>query len=813
MSLLSFIGSLYAGEVDPSIPPALADWRDAAYTQRYFIKVNPPGEAGSVNLQREPETASIILPLRTVTLPGKPPRPEAVLLLSEDGSSHSVLLKPVGNDVEVIFRSKPQSRRFCLYTGPLNGEPKKVSPALLETVPLRVKMRGRTASPGFAFSEVSPLTIERFQKMEESGEPVVGAKVVSNINNPECPFLNVHISQFGHIQAVINPLNYAAMYEGFLRAPVDGDYKFSIDTLGAAGLVIDGVPLISAPASDARRLPFALTKSVELKEGLHRVVVYYADASPQPALTSASQSLFGVRLHWQPPFAKSMICVPPQAFVKAMPAVVTRFESDKNYAQPFIQVENLGQVRVCSHLGDAFAREWVLVVAKGVGSGETSVVKAVGLNLRESASAPGGSLAVWVPAGEEIALSIVSRDPQNVTANRNTLFPVLGKGSPDLMDLEGELVIKSSPDFVYPKEQAHIHLEAMLSPAPILILKEYLESKLLPPAPRPMGEFRVEWQLSPLESGDLMDKPAVTAATPLESARKKVRVSVSAAEVEELARAGKSNLVLRLWVGDCAVQSLRVRLHHSTSPWPVGIEAASGSLNVAAAKPVDPKDGDRMIVIVPAENESEYRKFAPLKALERRDLGRNALFIGDPLIEGIAPKAGEHELFGIGKLLAEKMPEFKWSGICIPGPHREMPVFRLLADLESFAASQPDKKIPGLVIVSLGGGDVARQTPLHTFERAIDTLIDRLRFYGAKKIVICGVVPEPWRDKQCAPYQERLSDMLRQHHIDSVDIFSSWTKEETWVRYFWNDKTGKLIAPVPNAQARENIAEMIKDRI
>ena len=57
------------------------------------------------------------------------------------------------------------------------------------------------------------------------------------------------------------------------------------------------------------------------------------------------------------------------------------------------------------------------------------------------------------------------------------------------------------------------------------------------------------------------------------------------------------------------------------------------------------------------------------------------------------------------------------------------------------------------------------------------------------------------------------ADLLRQHHIDSVDILSAWTKESDWVRYFSADGTEKVLGPVPNAQAREKIAQMIKDRL
>src|SRR4051794_10206593 len=82
--------ALAAGEADPTLPAALVDWKDPAYTQRYFLKVVAPGEAGAVNLQREPDVASVILPIRTISEGGKPAKPQAMLLLGEDGSSQSL---------------------------------------------------------------------------------------------------------------------------------------------------------------------------------------------------------------------------------------------------------------------------------------------------------------------------------------------------------------------------------------------------------------------------------------------------------------------------------------------------------------------------------------------------------------------------------------------------------------------------------------------------------------------------------------------------------------------------------------------------
>jgi len=822
IALLLLLGAALAAaaDTDPTVPASLSDWKDPAYTNRYFLKVIAPGEAGATNLQKEPDVTSVILPIRMISEGGKPAKPQAMLLMSEDGSSHSLQWRKVGSDVEIIFKSKPQQRRFCLYTGPLNGEPQRMSPTSLETTTLRVKMRGKHAPETFAYAEGNPLTLEKFQKLDESAEAAMPIRMIPNIDMPENPYINVPVDQFGHINPanILNPTNYTAVYEGFLRAPVDGEYKFSIDTMGAAHLVIDGVPVIAIGEPDPARAPFAVTKSIPLKEGVHRAVVYYADATPA-GQTSISQRYFGLRLHWQPPFSHNLMCVPPQAFPRTLPAVVTRYESDKNYPAPFVQVENMGQVRVASHRGDAKAAEKIQIFAKAVGGTDGAVLKINAPGMGEVSGAPGAPLAAWVPAGEEVKITIFSPDTNTQIGLRNITLPALEKNSQDRVDLEGELEIKSAPDFLYPDELGHIHLETMVSPAPELIFKERLESNLLPPLPRPMGEFRCDWQLGDAKAIEAFENPEQVAVTPLEGLRHKFRLQITAGEIDPDHK-GKTEMMMRLSVGDVPVETLRLRILHSTAPWPAPVLAGPDGLWMKTRYDFDDGNGgsraefreERVVTIVPKENESEYRKFLPLKVLERRDLGKDALFLGDPLIEGVTLKHDGSDKVGLAKAVAVAMPEFTWKSACVPGPHRGLPVFKFLAELDAFMRANGGK-VPSLVVISLGTGDVSRQTPMHTFERALDALIDRLRLGGVKKIVVAGVVPEPSREKQCEPYQERLSDLLRVHHIDSVPILSEWKNESDWVRYFSTDGTEKVLGPVPNAQAREKIAQMIKDRL
>ncbi len=322
---------------DPGMPASLKPWAWPEYARRYFIKVEAPGEAGAVGLQSTAMFASVMLPLKLVG-DAAARHSEPVALVGEDGAIQLIYAHGVegGTETEITFATYPGQRRFCLYTEAA-GVPRQFSQEQLHPAPLLVRLHGMSADPSFFPAPKSPLTLARFQQMEqERGQPLqpprmqANPEVQPNVDDAECPYFAVQYDIQDRISAVINPQNYAALYEGFLRCPVTGKYKFAIDTPGAVHLVIDGIPVIAADMPDDHRGVFSLNNTLQLAEGVHRVVVHYAEANPQVEKggkrTNVDLRRFGIRLHWQPPFTNELLCVPPQAFVKFLPAVVTGCE-------------------------------------------------------------------------------------------------------------------------------------------------------------------------------------------------------------------------------------------------------------------------------------------------------------------------------------------------------------------------------------------------------------------------------------------------------------------------------------------------------
>jgi len=794
-----------AGEGEWQIPDSLRTWKEPAYGKRFFLEVRPPAAAGG-GMVPDPRTASVLLPLKA----GEP-----LLLLNESGTESELFAEASGNESRIVFPTQGGRRRFCLYAGAANAEAKRSPPLKLDEISQAVKLRGLTAPPGFVYTEGKPLTLERFlglEKMPNAGD--LGPRDMPNIDNPECPYFKIMVGIFGHVGARVNPQRYTAIYEGLLRAPVAGEYRFSLDTLGAAHLLINGKPVISAEARNPARLPFSLLGAVQLHEGVHRLTLYYSDAVPD-GQTNVDLGLFGVRLHWQPPFAKDLLCIPAQAFMRHLPAVVTRMEGGAKLPQPFIHIENLGQVLGGAYRGEKLARQRILLIATPVGAGSGVAVGAAGI--ADASQMANGAFAAWVPAGKETALTLRPAAGGTPLASRTVAFPELGKSSPELLDLEGEITLKSAPDFLYMDETAHIHLETMLSPPPAIIPKERQETGLLPPPPRPMGQFRLECWIPDPQSGRL-EKQADLESTPLAKLRCLRLVSIEAGKLEAQAKACAAQIMVRLSVGGAEVDTLALRVLDAAGSCPGTLQAGPDCLFFrpetegkadAAARP------EQVIMLVPKESEADYRRLFLIKGLGKKVIGKEALFIGDPLVEGVTPKPSAGELFGVAQTLAAMLPEVTWQGICTPGPHRYLPVFRMIADLEGYVRAQPGGKLPPLAVLCLGGGDAARQTPLYTFERALDVLITRLRLAGVKRIVAVSVIPEPVREKQCEPYHNRVAEVMRQHHIECVDVFNTWLRDRNWENYYKLDGPADppVYGAVPNAQAREGIAKLIKNQL
>ncbi|MBI3828540.1 MAG: SGNH/GDSL hydrolase family protein [Planctomycetes bacterium] len=827
-----------AARAEDDLPAAWKTWADRAYTTRYLLQLFTPPAEGATGLQPENNLATLVLPLKTTPLlsiqgdtpkdPDAPTtRPEDVLLLDEEGRVVPILIREVkgGNEVQIAFPFQKGQQRFCLYAGAAAGNEVKHSPQTFAPKALRVRVHALELSQANTPTEKKPLTLERFKAIPLD-ENLLLQDIRKNIDDPEPlapPFVDDPERRLPRLK---NIERYAALYEGFLRAPLKGSYAFCVTTFGAAFLVIDGEAVASSGAPDPGRGAFALAGKKGLAPGIHRVALYFAQGGMKT----------GVRLQWKAPGEPDFTTVPAQAFVRGIPAEVAGVESrgavadDPPVKNAFVHLEQLGQCRTGLFHGPAEAREWVQLFAQAVGplAGEGRVIR-----LSAAGAAPvdlpsTGGLA-WLPAGVEVAAELFNRDGSALPSSvaRKVIFPTEEAGARDVDLLPGELALKFAPQFIYPDETGQLHFEAQLNPLPQLTSKERVERGLLRQAPLPPGQFRMRMRVTGMEAGDAAQAGKALAgdaeieATPDESGRRKIRIPIEGAKLAEFAKSGSARLEIELLVGGVRVDRLVFRLLHSRAEWPGELVARPDHLEFIPAKGNEKeRDAERVLVLAPREDEGDYRRFQPLGLRGAPGAGvKEALFAGDPLVE--APEGKADAAIGLAARMPKVLPDAAWTALSLPGPYRGRFVYRLLAGVETRLRALPNGKRIELAVVALGGGDASGQTPMHDFERGLDVIIDRLRRAGIQNIVLLGVVPEPGHVEQGAAYREHLADLARQHHIDVLDLYTLWTREKDgteskeWVKRFALDPEGKspVYGPVPNADALGEIVDLLKAKL
>lgn len=785
-----------------AMPEALQAWASDQYTVRHYLRVEPPPAAGATGILPEPEIASLYLPLTLFAAgEGKPARIEQILLLDEAGQAQPIFVRPVsgGNEVEIAFPTQLARRRYCLYSGARDGRAEQHSTQAFEPRKLSVRVSGFSA-PGLWRKDGPSVTGEQLDQAIRRGHPI-GEALRRQMYDADPPFEDNFRRErsFDSGAVPINDKNYAAIYEGFLRTPVTGMYGFAVNTFGIVDLQVDGVSLISAGVPDAERAGFSLTGQTELRAGIHRVAMRFAQAGGKA----------GMYLLWKPPGQKDFIAVSGQAFPRALPAVIIARE-ENHQATPAIGVELIGFYRTGIHDGPERAREWVDVFAYGSGDADgTLVFRSSGADPVEG---PATGARARLPAGQLI--DIEWRKDGKPLTRRSVLFPTGEQGGRDRMELTGELAVKETPKFLYPDETGQFHFETQLSPIiPIINKQRHTQGPELP-VPLPVGTFRLTWRLSGLPETASASTPrsGELDATPDLTGRRKIRIPLDMSTLEVALREQPAHFEVSLQVGGVPAGRQSFRLLHSRAEWNGHLESrldgllfASGKENVTFEQP---------LFLLPREDDSAYRRFN-LPLLGAKGTADQALFLGDPWVETAeAPAAASGA--GLSARLAGQTSNCRWTHVCVSGPHRGYYIFRLLAAADQFIRSAPDGKIPQLVILSLGAGDMIRQTPGYDFQRGLDLLVDRLRKAGAERVFVVGVLPLPEQDKASLLYQSRAADAIRNHHLESLDVVSAWLKSSDWTKRFLipgPEGSAAAYAPVPNTETLDETARQIAERI
>ena len=72
-------------------------------------------------------------------------------------------------------------------------------------------------------------------------------------------------------------------------------------------------------------------------------MLYYAEATNAAEKTNMDLLRFGLRLHWQPPFLRHLVCIAAQAFPKALAATVIRLREKFAPKVDLLQVKGISR--------------------------------------------------------------------------------------------------------------------------------------------------------------------------------------------------------------------------------------------------------------------------------------------------------------------------------------------------------------------------------------------------------------------------------------------------------------------------------------
>ena len=180
-------------------------------------------------------------------------------------------------------------------------------------------------------------------------------------------------------------------------------------------------------------------------------------------------------------------------------------------------------------------------------------------------------------------------------------------------------------------------------------------------------------------------------------------------------------------------------------------------------------DGDPTVLVNRRENETEYRRWAPVKAVAAAWRRRNASrwWMTPTAFEGVSvPDGGER--FIAGKTSA--------GHDIFLVPYEGDPLAAMLA-------APGNVPVEGSAVVALAWGfhEAYARYPLPVFARALDLAVDRLRdAHPEIQIVLVTPPPIPGEAGAVGRYAEEVRRLAREHHTELVDWHDAVTRRVEW---------------------------------
>jgi hypothetical protein len=186
--------------------------------------------------------------------------------------------------------------------------------------------------------------------------------------------------------------------------------------------------------------------------------------------------------------------------------------------------------------------------------------------------------------------------------------------------------------------------------------------------------------------------------------------------------------------------------------------------------------GEPVVLVNAYEDETEYRRWAPVK-WAAREWQRH----GAPTVLN-APEA----------FLAEGGLPLEWTLI----PYGNDPIAACL----ELPSRLPDKGASFLCL-AWGFEEAVRGLPAREFQRALDLTIDRVRRRNpAIQIVLATPPPSPSVPSGTAGIPDAIRALAREHHCQVIDLAAALQQEKNWQRMFTLDADGAIVGLYPQVE-------------
>jgi len=602
---------------------------------------------------------------------------------------------------------------------------------------------------------------------------------------------------WGQIWDLENPFGpddrYLSIYEGTLYLPETGRYVFAVNADDVGYFAVQGLanPMcwrrpgeMSQNWIDPRQ-PRG-HRAISAKKGIYRISFYQAE-------NWGGQF---AALGWQTPSSKQIVAVPPEAFVRYVPAEVIGREERTGKLSAFFSVRLLHNLQ--------FNSQRVLFPLLRVESRMTQRQKAAGLQdgwrFADGSTAAGAVVERYFrPAPQQtVTLTVSARDGSRATITRTVRV-----GGTRVLPMTVHLQVQGTGALVARDRPVQLRILALCEGTDELTYR--LETVVAagdgPPAVRSSRPLR----LKPVPVGQAS---AGSGAAGVSGRRSRRPGRARAAPPEPAAQPWSE--VVETFEAAAAQTRVRVRLSF------LGVEIVSRKVAILGTDTDVPglhfdasenlRDADGSLVVLRVAD--LRREGAPERVPYDPATGVVNVLVLDQMLGGPAGQSPETNFVGyLARLLEARYPglDFQCRRSAPPPEADALPAAGFLHLQRLLATSRPN-----LVLLVLPPESVVNGVPLKEFRDYLTASLDQILARTRAEAVVVTPPPVPLAPDSSAAYARAAKEVGLRKGLPVVDLYSRFLLMENWIGLFQSlEGRYPSYSLYPNERGQEEVAEAV----